>query len=503
MSDGPTSVSSFDNSFARELVGMYEPVVASRASNPRALVVNRALAVELGLDPTWLASPAGIDMLVGNAVPAGATPLAQAYSGHQFGGFSPRLGDGRALLVGELIDLSGRRRDLHLKGSGRTPFARGGDGKAAVGPMLREYVVGEAMHALGIPTTRALAVVATGDRVQRDTDLPGAVLARVASSHMRVGTFQFAAAHHGEQMVRRVADFAIARHFPHLAGADAPYLGLLEAVVAAQAQLVAQWMHVGFIHGVMNTDNTTISGETIDYGPCAFMDRFDPATVFSSIDHGGRYAYGNQPAITRWNLARLAETLLPLIDPVTERSVELATAALDAFVHRFDAAWTAGMRSKLGLVVAAAGGDATGDGAADRSLADELLPVLQSQQVDLTLFFRRLSGAVIGSAQPVRALLAEPGALDGWLDRWAATVRVQGRSAESVVAAMDAVNPIYIPRNHMVEAALASASDEGDLALFHRLLDAVTQPYSEREGFDRFAEPAPASFGRHQTFCGT
>jgi uncharacterized protein YdiU (UPF0061 family) len=309
----------FDNSFVRDLDGLYEAWLASRASAPRLLALNEELAAELGADPQALRAPDGVAVLAGNAVPEGASPVAQAYSGHQFGGFSPRLGDGRALLLGEVLDAHGRRRDLHLKGSGRTPFARGGDGKAAVGPMLREYVIGEAMHALGIPTTRALAVVATGQPVVRERMLPGAVLTRVAASHIRVGTFQYAAAHQDPTLVRRLADHAIARHHPQALEAEQPYLAFLEAVVEAQAALVARWMLVGFIHGVMNTDNMAISGETIDYGPCAFMDAFDPATVFSSIDHGGRYAYGNQPQVAQWNLARLAETLLPLLDETPRR----------------------------------------------------------------------------------------------------------------------------------------------------------------------------------------
>jgi len=491
MEPGPHTPFVFDDSFARELVGMYEPWKASAASQAQALVVNRALADELGLDPTWLASPDGLDVLVGNVVPAGSRPLAQAYSGHQFGSFSPRLGDGRALLVGELIDVQGRRRDLHLKGSGRTPFARGGDGRAAVGPMLREYVISEAMHAMGIPTTRALAVVATGDPVVRETVLPGAVLARVAASHLRVGTFQFAATHHDAPMVQRVADHAIARHFPHLIDRPDRFLGLLEEVVRVQAELVARWMHVGFIHGVMNTDNTTISGETIDYGPCAFMDRFDAGTVFSSIDHAGRYAYGRQPSIIQWNLARLAETLLPLIHHESDVAVELATEALQAFGGQFNTLWLNGMRAKLGL---------NGAEADDAELVNDLYDLLHAQQADHTLFFRRLSAAAAGDTEPVRRLLNEPSSFDAWGARWS---QRSGSSAAAVAGAMDAVNPVYIARNHLVEEALAAASNDGDMAPLHRLKDALDQPFTERAGFERYAEPAPAAFGHYQTFCGT
>ena len=461
---------------------MYEFAAAAGASEPRLLVLNTALAAELGLDAEWLASAAGVAVLAGNAVPAGARPLAQAYSGHQFGGFSPRLGDGRALLLGELRDIAGERCDLHLKGSGRTTFSRGGDGYAAVGPMLREYIMGEAMHALGIRSTRALAVVATGEQIARDTMLPGAVLARVAASHLRVGTFQYANVHHDTAMVQRVADFAIERHYPQLAGTDRRYLALLEAVTQSQAELVARWMWVGFIHGVMNTDNTTISGETIDYGPCAFMDRFDPATVFSSIDHSGRYAYGNQPSIVQWNLARLAETLLPLINDDSERAVELATNVVHGFVDRFNDAWLSGMRNKLGLVAADAG---------DTQLVNDLFAMLHQQQLDFTSFFRALS------------TFETPPALDEWTSRWTQRLRDEGRDRREVAVAMDAVNPIYVPRNHLVEEALAAASDSDDLTPLHRLLAAVTSPFEQRPGFERYAEPDLVGAAAYQTFCGT
>ncbi|HQZ33091.1 MAG TPA: YdiU family protein [Ilumatobacteraceae bacterium] len=470
-----------DDSFARDLDGMYQFTSAAQAGAPQLVMLNTALAAELGLDAEWLASPAGIEVLVGNAVPAGARPLAQAYSGHQFGGFSSRLGDGRALLLGELRDVRGELRDLHLKGSGRTAFSRGGDGYAAVGPMLREYLMGEAMHALGIPTTRALAVVSTGDQVARDTMLPGAVLARVAASHLRVGTFQYASVHHGTEMVQRVADFAIARHYPQLAEMDGRYLALLEAVTQVQAELVANWMLVGFVHGVMNTDNTTISGETIDYGPCAFMDRFDPATVFSSIDHNGRYAYGNQPSIVQWNLARLAETLLPLIDDESDRAVELATAVIHGFVDRFNDTWLAGMRAKLGLVAPDAG---------DTELVNDLLELLHQQGLDFTGFFRSLS-----TFEP-------PPAFDEWTQRWTTRLRSEGRDRVEVAVAMNGVNPIYIPRNHLVEEAL-TAGQNGDLAPLHRLLAAVTEPFEQRAGFDRYAEADLAAAVGYQTFCGT
>ena len=476
-----------DNRFARDLVELAVPWQAEEVPEPRLLVLNEPLATGLGLDPAWLRTPEGVRLLVGNVVPAGATPVAQAYAGHQFGGFVPRLGDGRALLLGEVVDADGQPRDLHLKGSGRTPFARGGDGLAAVGPMLREYLVSEAMHALGVPTTRSLAVVATGRPVRRESLLPGAVLARVASSHLRVGTFQYARGTGDVDLLRRLADHAIGRHHPAAAETGHRYRALFEAVVAAQASLVAQWMLVGFVHGVMNTDNTTISGETIDYGPCAFMEAFDPATVYSSIDQGGRYAYGNQPVVAEWNLARLAEALLPLLHEDQEQALELAVESLGSFRPRYGAAWSAGMRTKLGLRDGL-------DDAATSSLVEELLTLLQENRVDHTSFFRNLGAAARGQAEPVRSLFLDPRAFEAWMERW----RDLGPDADM----MDRVNPVYIPRNHLVEEALAAAT-EGDLDPLERLLHAVTAPYDERPGLERYAAPAPADFGAYRTFCGT
>jgi len=483
-----------DNLFARELDGLYVPWHAEAAPAPRLLALNEDLAEDLGLDAGALRAPEGVAVLAGNATPEGATPLAQAYAGHQFGGYSPRLGDGRALLVGEVLDVHARRRDLHLKGSGRTPFARGGDGKAAVGPMLREYVIGEAMHALGIPTTRALAVVATGDRVVRETVLPGAVLVRVAASHIRVGTFQYAAAHGGPALVRRLADHAIARHHPDAGSADNPYRAFFEAVVDVQASLVARWMLVGFVHGVMNTDNMTISGETIDYGPCAFMEAFDPATVFSSIDHGGRYAYGEQPHIAEWNLARLGETLLPLFHRESETALASANDVLRSFSGRYREHWVLGLRAKLGL----AGGDGE-----DGALIDDLLALLRAQQVDFIACFRALSSAARGAPAPARVLFAEPSAFDAWSGRWLARLSRRAPEPQATAEAMDRVNPVYVPRNHLVEEAL-SAATAGDLRPFERLLEALAQPFDERSGLERYAEPAsPGFLGGYRTFCGT
>lgn len=483
----------FDNSYARDLPGAYVPWKPTPAPAPRLLYLNEPLADELGLDAAALRGPEGAALFAGNAVPEGAAPIAQAYAGHQFGGFSPQLGDGRALLLGELIDRHGQRRDIAFKGSGRTPFSRGGDGKAAVGPMLREVLVGEAMHALGIPTTRALAVAGTGEPVYRERPLPGAVLTRVAASHLRVGTFQFFASRGDLERLRRLADYTIARHDPGLAGTPQRYLALLRAVARRQAVLIAQWLNVGFIHGVMNTDNMTLSGETIDYGPCAFIEAYDPAAVFSSIDHGGRYAYGNQPGIARWNLARLAETLLPLLadsedEAAMQHAVAQATEVIDAFPGWFEEALLDGQRRKLGL----AGADA-----ADTALAQDWLALLHTQAVDFTLGWRRLADAADGNDAPLRTLFAEPAALEPWLARW----RARGPHD---AAAMRRASPWIIPRNHRVEEALAAATNDDDLAPFEQLLDALRRPWDEEPALARYAEPAPAAVtAGYQTFCGT
>lgn len=487
MGVAPLSRITLGGCFARELPEMARPWRAADAPDPRLLILNEPLAVQLGLDPAWLRTSDGVGLLVGNLLPAGVTPVAQAYAGHQFGGFSPRLGDGRALLLGELVDTDGHLRDLHLKGSGRTPFARGGDGLAAVGPMLREYVISEAMHALGVPTTRSLAVVATGRPVHRDTVVAGAVLTRVASSHLRVGSFQYAQTTGDVTLLRRLADHAITRHHPAAAATGHPYVALFEAVVAAQAALVARWMLVGFVHGVMNTDNMTISGETIDYGPCAFMDAFDPAAVYSSIDTGGRYAYAHQPVIAEWNLARLAEALIPLFHPDQEQAVALAVDALNGFHRHYSAAWSAGMRTKLGLPA----------GVSDEAaapLVDELLTLLQRDHVDHTSFFRDLGRAARGDTEPVRGRFSDLPAFDDWTRRW--------RALRPDADVMDRVNPVYIPRNHLVEEALTAAT-AGDLEPLDHLLDAVTAPFDERPELERYAAAAPPDFGAYRTFCGT
>ncbi len=484
MSVAPDITVALQDRFSRELPEMAVRWQAETAPDVRLLALDEQLAAQLGLDVAWLRSSEGLRFLVGNLLPDGAAPVAQAYSGHQFGGFVPRLGDGRALLLGELVDGDGRLRDIHLKGSGRTPFARGGDGLAAVGPMLREYIVSAAMHALGVPTTRSLAVIGTGRPVQRETTLPGAVLTRVASSHLRVGSFQYAAATGDTDLLRRLADHAIARHHPEAATADRPYLALFEAVTAVQASLIAQWGLIGFVHGVMNTDNMTISGETIDYGPCAFMEAYDPDTVFSSIDSWGRYAFGNQPSVAGWNLARFAETLLPLISDNIEEAIALVEHSFGVFQTRYAAVWGSGMRAKLGL----------SDEVEAMPLVDELLLLLKQNHVDYTSLFRQLGHAARGNAEPARGLFADLAGFDDWLARW----RALGPDAD----AMDHANPIYIPRNHLVEEALTAAT-AGDLDPFERLCAVVTAPYAEQPGLDRYARPAPEDFGAYQTFCGT
>jgi len=487
MSEVAHSTVAFEGRFVRELPELAIPWQAEEAPDPQLLVLNQPLAVELGFDPDFLRSPEGVRLLIGNTIPEEATPVAQGYSGHQFGFYSPRLGDGRALLLGEVACADGKLRDVHLKGSGRTPFARNGDGLAAVGPMLREYIVSESMSALNIPTTRSLAVVATGRQVQRETLLPGAVLTRVASSHLRVGSFQYARASNDMDLLRRLADHAIERHHPSSGGESNRYLALLKDVISVQARLLAQWMLVGFVHGVMNTDNMTVSGETIDYGPCAFMDGFDPGAVYSSIDEMGRYAYRNQPLIAEWNLARFAESIAALIHEDEEQAVALAVDALGGFRKEYSATWFNGMKAKLGLAEEI-------DDAVASPLVDELLELVQEARADYTSFFRSLGKAARGDVEPARRQVLDLAAFDSWLARWRDTV--------PDADAMDRVNPIYIPRNHLVEEALAAAT-AGDTRPTEQLLAALSDPYSERPGLEKFAEPAPESFGPYRTFCGT
>ena len=480
--------------YASALDGLYLPWKGSVAPAPVMLRLNDRLARELGLAPEELMTSEAAAILTGGVAPAGARPLAQAYAGHQFGGFSPQLGDGRALLLGEITDSHGQLRDIHLKGSGRTPFSRGGDGKAALGPVLREYLVGEAMQALGIPTTRALAALTTGEDVARETLLPGAVLARVAASHIRIGTFQFFAARGETDRLQRLADYTIRRHYPDLAGREDRYLALLAGVIERQAALVAKWMSVVFVHGVMNTDNMTISGETIDYGPCAFIDAYHPQAVFSSIDERGRYALGNQPVILQWNLARFAETLLPLISDDDDVAVRLATEVINTVPARFQAYWLGEMRRKLGLAR---------EVTEDSALIDDLLALMAAGKADFTQMFRRLADAVRGDSRPARALFADPAAFDKWLLRYQARLGQEADAPAAIAQRMDAINPLYIPRNHLVEAALAAAVETSDLSLFDRLLALVSAPFTPQAGMAAYEQPAPSGSGPYVTFCGT
>jgi uncharacterized protein YdiU (UPF0061 family) len=454
---------------------------------PRLVAFNRPLATALGLDPETLEGPEGAATFAGNTLPEGGRPIAQAYAGHQFGYFTT-LGDGRAILLGEQITPSGDRVDVQLKGAGPTRFSRRGDGRAALGPMLREYIISEAMHALGIPTTRSLAVVTTGEPVYRETVLQGAVLTRVAASHIRVGTVQWAAAHGDESALRAVADYTRARHYPELAGSQQPHIEMFDAILARQASLIARWQLVGFIHGVMNTDNMALSGETIDYGPCAFMDTYDPATVFSSIDAGGRYAYGNQPTIAQWNLARLAEAMLPLFDRDADRAVELATAALNRFPELFEQHWIDGMRAKLGLFTREQDDDA---------LVNDLLAWMQRRSADFTNTFRLLtSGRLVDPATNADAELAD------WHRRLEVRRARQPQSRAAAGTLMRRHNPAFIARNHHVEEALEAATSSDDFSVMARLLDVLTTPYDHERDLPRFSAVPPRE-PAYRTFCGT
>jgi uncharacterized protein YdiU (UPF0061 family) len=486
----------FQNTYAALPDNFFARVAPTPVDSPRLIKLNRPLAIHLGLDPDRLGSPEGTEILAGKRIPDGADPIAMAYAGHQFGHFVPQLGDGRAILLGEVIDADGVRRDIQLKGSGPTPFSRRGDGRAALGPVLREYIVSEAMAALGIPTTRSLAAVVTGERVMRETPLPGAVLTRVASSHIRVGTFQYFAARGDTDGVRRLADHVINRHYPEAANAERPYHALLEGVIARQAQLVARWLLVGFIHGVMNTDNSSISGETIDYGPCAFMDQYDPATVFSSIDEQGRYAYANQPRIALWNLTRLAECLLPLFSDAQDKAIEEAQVALGGFAEAFTAAYQAGLRNKLGLFTARED---------DPALAQDLLDAMARNQADFTLTFRRLSDAALdpGGDAEVRRLFADSTAYDEWVARWRQRISEEPQAPVARQAAMRTVNPAFIPRNHLIEAVIDAAVNRNDFAPFEELLAVLSKPYDDQSTLAGYAEPPEPHQRVLQTFCGT
>ena len=466
----------------------FAEVAPTRVANPQLVIFNRALAAELRLDPD-LVEPRAAAMFSGNELPEDAKPIAMAYAGHQFGGFVPRLGDGRAILLGEIAGADGVLRDIQLKGSGLTPFSRNGDGRAALGPMLREYLISEAMHALGIPTTRSLAVVTTGEQVVREEMLPGAVLTRVAASHIRVGTFQYFAARGDLDGLRDLLSYVIARHYPEAANDEVPALAVLKAVAERQAALIARWMLVGFIHGVMNTDNMALSGETIDYGPCAFMDEYNPRTVFSSIDHNGRYAYANQAAIAQWNLARLAETLLPLIHADGDTAVALATSVLGGFITQFDAHLLQGMRAKIGL---------ESESEQDAELVSRLLLTMHNASADFTLTFRRLTNEsalldMFPDKEPMRA----------WLKDWRERLSSDTLSDADRAERMRRANPAFIPRNHRVEAALSAASERADFAPFHRLLAILQRPFDDQPDAIEYENPPQPSERVLNTFCGT
>jgi len=484
-------IASFSNSFARLPERFFARQAPTPVASPHLIKFNDALAAELGLDATAITANGAAAIFAGNALPPGMDPIAMAYAGHQFGGFTPQLGDGRAILLGEVIDNTGNRRDIQLKGAGRTIFSRGGDGRAALGPVLREYLISEAMHALGIPTTRALAAVTTGEVVNRERRLPGAVFTRILASNIRVGTFQYFAARGDVEALKTLADYVIARHYPALQDAEDPYLALLKSVLDRQASLIAQWMSIGFIHGVMNTDNMAISGETIDYGPCAFMDAYDPATVFSSIDHYGRYAYANQPAIAQWNLARFAETLLPLIDENQDRSIERALAVLEGFSAENDFTWLALMRRKLGLHTAQE---------EDRELIQALLTIMQANRADFTLTFRHLADTVLTGAP---AAFENPEPFNTWAETWRNRLAREPLDPAARAAAMRQANPAYIPRNHLVENALAAAIDHADFAPFHELLSVLQHPFDDQPAFAHYTEAPPPRDSAYQTFCGT
>jgi uncharacterized protein YdiU (UPF0061 family) len=486
----------FDNSYARLPERFYARVTATKVKKPRVVKLNRALAELLGADLTFLQSPAGAEVLAGNVVPEGAEPISQAYAGHQFGGFVPQLGDGRAILLGEVVSKDGQRWDVQLKGAGRTPFSRRGDGRAALGPVLREYIVSEAMAALGIPTTRALAAVTTGETIVRDGLLPGAVLTRVAASHIRVGTFQFFANRGDHEALRILTSHALLRHYPAAVGSDNDALALLERVILAQANLVSKWLGVGFVHGVMNTDNTSVSGETIDYGPCAFLDEYDPEKTFSSIDRGGRYAFANQPRIALWNLARLGEALLPLIASDADDAARLATERLERFHSLFERAYLDVMRAKLGLSRPVEN---------DGSLVEGLLELLAAQRVDYTLFFRRLSEAHDPSSDTALTQLfgVNERPIRGWLEAWQKRLALESDTPAARVASMRSANPAFIPRNHRVEEAIKSAESRGDFQPFETLVHVLATPHEDHPDHAYLRDPPTSEERVHETFCGT
>lgn len=487
----------FDNSYSRLPADFFSRQKPDSVSGPVLIKANHCLARNLGIDPDWLESEQGVAFVAGNYLPQGADPIAAVYAGHQFGGFSPRLGDGRAVLIGEILAADGQRYDLQLKGSGRTAYSRGGDGRAPLGPVLREYVLSEAMAVLGVPTTRALAAVLSGDLVMRETPLPGAVLARVAKSHLRIGTIQYFAARNDLKSLKVLVDYVIKRHYPESASSASPVLAMLNGIIQKQAELIAQWQALGFIHGVMNTDNMLLSGETIDYGPCAFLDEFEPGKTFSSIDHGGRYAYSNQPQIAHWNLRVLAQSLLPLINDNQDQALAEAQAAIDAFPSQYQSAYLDRMRAKLGLSDA--------DGAAVELIQD-LLKLMQEEQTDYTLTFRvlgDLAGPDNAAEQGVHELIELPARFSGWIKRWKSQIADAKQNPSDIQSLMYRNNPAFIPRNHLLEEVISAATKEMNFEPFETLMDVLNRPFSYCNSLRRFARPPHADQVVKQTFCGT
>ena len=492
----PLNTNIFKNSYFDLGQGFYQPIKPTPVRSPELLIYNQSLADELDLADTDLALSAGAAVFSGNHIPEGAQPLAMAYSGHQFGHFNPGLGDGRAVLLGQISSPDGSNFDIHMKGTGKTAFSRNGDGRAALGPVLREYLVSEAMIRLGVPTTRALAAVSTGEAVYREQILPGGIITRVAASFVRIGTFEYFRTREDMASLTRLADYVIEHQYPQLKHAENPYLGLLDAVIEGQAALIAQWMHYGFIHGVMNTDNMSIACETIDYGPCAFMDFYAHDRVFSSIDHHGRYAYSNQPNIGVWNLSRFAECLLPLIDSEPDTAVKIAQQHLEKFIHSYQSHWLTGMRAKLGL---------KSESQADRKLIDELFALMDSSNADFTLTFYHLSLLDMDAANDntLLSLFDDSDAIAQWLAKWRRRLSEEGSENSSRKAGMRRLNPVYIPRNHLIEKAIRAAEDHGDLSVFHALHDVLQRPCEVQPGKEIYMQPPQPDEIVHQTFCGT
>ena len=482
------------NTFLESLSEMCEKSYATPAPAPELLIFNNSLAEELNLSSLAKNQNKCTEIFSGREVLKGSQPIAQAYAGHQFGHFNSALGDGRALLLGESLNINGELKDIQLKGSGPTPFSRRGDGKSALGPVLREYLISESMHVLGIPTTRALAAIKTGENVQREQELPGGVMTRVASSHIRVGSFEYAYKSKNQSLIKDLADYSINRHFPETADVENPYLAFFAAVCNEQASLVANWMSIGFIHGVMNTDNMTISGETIDYGPCAFMDVYDPSTVFSSIDKNGRYSYKNQPKILTWNLTRLAETLIPLVHKDQNEAIKLLTEVLQLIKPVYTNYWLSSMRSKIGL---------SKEDQDDINLISQLLNLMKTNKVDFTLCFRYLSKALVGDIKSIKNLFKNDIAFDNWMTLWKERVSQESISDEKIASSMNAVNPLYIPRNHKVEEALKAAVFDNNMKPFLKLHDILKNPYDEIKEFYEYEKPVKSSSVRYKTFCGT